>query len=350
MIRFEHPKFLYLLFILPVLVLIFYLYMAWKRRSLLKFGDFLIVSNLVPNLSGVRNVIKFFLFFTAVAMIIFGMANPQIGSKLEEVKRKGVDLVIALDVSNSMMVQDIKPNRLTRAKMAISRLIDRLEGDRLGIIVFAGKAFTQLPITHDHAAAKMFLESISTNSVNVQGTAIGAAISQSMASFQENNLKNKAIIIISDGENHEDDPISAAEIAVKNNIVIHTIGMGSPEGAPIPVFNGSKIGGYKKDRDGNTVISKLDEQTLRRIASIGNGSYTRATNIDIGLDKIFDGIKGMEKQEYDSKVFSNYESRFQYFIAFAVILLILEFFISDKKSKWLNKIKLFEINKINKLK
>jgi len=285
-----------------------------------------------------------------MALIIIGMVNPQIGSKLEEIKRKGVDLVIALDVSNSMMVEDIKPNRLARAKMAINRLIDRLEGDRLGLIVFAGKAFTQLPITHDHAAAKMFLQSISTNSVDVQGTAIGAAINQSIASFEENNLKNKAIIIISDGENHEDDPVSAAQIAAKNNIVIHTIGMGSPDGAPIPIYNGTKMLGFKKDNEGNTVVSKLDEPSLRRIASIGNGSYTRATNIDIGLDKIFDGIKNMEKKEYDSKVFSNYESRFQYFIGIAILLLIIELFILDKKSKWLNKIKLFEINKIIKLK
>ena len=324
------------------------MYRSWKRRTLLKLGDFLIVNNLIPGFSAIRNLVKFSLFILAVSLIIVGMANPQIGSKLEEIKRKGVDLVIALDVSNSMMVQDLKPNRLTRAKMAISRLIDRLENDRLGIIVFAGKAFTQLPITHDHAAAKMFLQSISTNSVNVQGTAIGAAINQSISSFEEGNIKNKAIIIISDGENHEDDPMNATEIAVKNNIVVHTIGMGSPEGAPIPVFDGTKMLGYKKDRDGNTVISKLDEQMLRRIASVGNGSYTRATSNDVGLDKIFDGIKNMEKKEYDSKVFSNYESRFQYFIALAVLILIIEFFILDKKSKWLNKIKLFEIKKINK--
>jgi len=320
--------------------------MLWKRRALLRFGDYMVVNHLIPEFSPLRYKIKFSIFITALAFLILGMANPQIGSKLEEVKRKGVDLIIALDVSNSMMSEDIKPCRLARAKMAISRLIDRLESDRLGIIVFAGKAFTQLPITHDHASAKMFLETISPNSVNVQGTAIGAAIDQSVASFEKTNFKNKAIIIISDGENHEDDPISAAQTAVKNNIVVHAIGMGSPDGAPIPIIKGNQIIGYKKDMDGSTIVSKLDEETLRRIASVGNGTYTRATNIDIGLDKIFDDIKSMEKREYDSKVFSNYESRFQYFIGMSLLLLILELLIFDKKSKWLSKIKLFEINKV----
>lgn len=349
MIRFEYPAMLYMLLLLPVLAGVFYMNMSWKRRTFLKFGDYPVVSRLIPLFSPMRNRLKFYFFLTAIALLIIGIANPQIGSKLEDVKRKGVDLVIAIDVSNSMMAEDLKPNRLIRAKMAISRLIDRLEGDRLGLVVFAGKAFTQLPITHDHAAARMFLETVSTRSVNIQGTAIGAAIMQSLNSFEQTDFKNKAIIIISDGENHEDDPISAAQTAANNNIVIHTIGMGSPEGAPIPVFTGNTVSGYKKDAQGNTVMTKLDEATLRRIASIGNGTYTRATNIDIGLDKIFDEIKKMEQTETESKIFSNYESRFYLFIAAAILFLLLEHLIFEKRSKWLSKIKFFDVKKTTTL-
>jgi len=351
MIKFEHPNAFYLLLIIPLLIILFWAYMSWKMKKLMSFGDYAIVNQLLPEFSMARNWFKAILFFTALLFIILGIVNPQIGSKLEEVKRKGVDLVIALDVSNSMLAEDIKPNRLARAKMAISRLIERLESDRLGLVVFAGKAFTQLPITHDHAAAQMFLQTISPNSVNVQGTAIGEAIYQSLKSFENNESKentkqkNKAIIIISDGENHEDDPVSAAQMAASNDVFIHTIGMGSPDGAPIPVYSGYKMLGFKKDSEGNTVMSKLDETTLRRIASIGNGTYTRATNIDIGLDKIFDDIKEMEKQEFESKVFSSHESRFQYFIGFAIVLLIIEMAIFNKKSKWFAKFNLFEIKK-----
>lgn len=345
MLKLEHPNFLYLLLLIPLFILIFWYYMSWKKRKLALFGDMSLVSRLVPEFSPARYWFKAAIFSTALLFLIMGMANPQIGSKLEEVKRKGVDLVIALDVSNSMMAEDIKPNRLARAKMAISRLIDRLESDRLGLVIFAGKAFTQLPITHDHAAAKMFLSSISPYSIDVQGTAIGVALEHAFKCFEENKYRNKAIIVISDGENHEDDPIGAAQMIANNGVFIHTIGIGSPDGAPIPEFSNNRMTGYKKDASGHTVMTKLDEATLRKIASIGNGTYTRATNIDIGLDKIFDDIKEMEKQQYESKVFSSYESRFQYFIGLAILLLILEMIISNKKSKWLNSITLFDIKK-----
>jgi len=343
MIRFENPQFLYALLLLPVMFLVFAMYMRWKNKTLRRMGDYFLLLRLIPDYSKGRKIFKFILFSMATALTILSIANLQVGSRLEEVKRSGADIMVVLDVSNSMLAEDIRPNRLQRSKMAISRLIDRLENDRLGIIVFAGKSFTQLPLTHDKPAAKMMLQGISTNSVNVQGTAIGGAIHHALSSFDKNELKNKAIIIISDGESHEDDPISAAQTAQRSGTIIHTIGIGSPEGAPIPIYRGNVKTGFRRDRDGNTVMTRLDEETLRRIASITGGSYTRATNSDVGLDRIFDEIKKMEKGTYESMVFSNYDSRYMYFLAFAIILLLLEMLIYDRKGKWFRKFKLFEV-------
>ncbi|MDD3876044.1 MAG: VWA domain-containing protein [Bacteroidales bacterium] len=343
MIRFENPQILYALFLLPLFILVFVMYLNWRNKALRSFGDFFVVNRLIPDASKGRKIFKFLLFLTAMLFLIFAMANLQIGSKLENVKRSGIDIIIALDVSNSMMAEDISPNRLERSKMAISRMIDKLENDRIGIIVFAGKSFTQLPLTHDKAAAKMMLSSISTNSVNTQGTAIGGAIHHAISSFDKNDFKNKSIIIISDGENHEDDPYSAAQVAQTNSILIHTIGIGSPEGVPIPLFRGNQRTGFRTDRDGNTVVTKLDEASLRRIASITGGTYVRATNTDLGLDHIFDEIKKMEKQEYESKVFSSYESRYPYFLSITILCLLLELFIFERKGKWFRDIRLFEV-------
>ena len=231
----------------------------------------------------------------AFASLVIGLADPQIGSKIEQGRRKGVDIIICLDVSNSMLAEDIKPGRLERAKFAISKLIDRLEGDRIGIVIFAGQAFTQLPITTDHGAAKMFTSNISTDLMPVQGTAIGAAIDLAVKSFDENNLKNKAIIVISDGENHEDDVVGAARQAADKGIRIYTIGVGSLEGAPIPVPNTSNQ--YLKDNAENTVVTRLDEPTLQQTALAGKGIYVRANMAETGLNTIFDDVNKMEKKD-----------------------------------------------------
>lgn len=345
MLRFENPQLLYALLLIPLMALVFALYLRWKNRTLRSMGDYFILLRLIPDYSKGKKIFKFILFATAIALLVFSLANLQVGSQLEEVKRSGADIIVALDVSNSMLAEDIRPNRLHRSKMAISRLIDNLENDRIGIVVFAGQSFTQLPLTHDKAAAKMLLQSISPNSVSVQGTAIGAAINHALNSFDDNDLKNKTIIIISDGENHEDDPISAAQTAERAGVVIHTIGVGAPEGAPIPVYRGGVKTGFRRDRDGNTVITRLDEETLRRIASVTGGTYIRATDADLGLDRIFEEIQKMEKETYESKVFSNYISRYQYFLGLALILLILESLIYDRKGKWFRNIKLFEVKK-----
>ncbi len=275
------------------------------------------------------------------SFLVLALAEPQTGSKLEKVQRKGIDLILALDVSNSMLAQDIKPSRLERAKQDISKLIDRLEGDRIGIIIFAGKAYTQLPITTDYTAAKLLLSAVNTHSVPVQGTAIGDAIENSASSFGQSN-HNKAIIIITDGEDHQGGVLEQAEKAKKNGITIYTIGMGLMEGAPIPIYNGDIQIGYKKDKDGTVIISKLDESILQQIATTGNGMYIRASNATTGLNKIFDDINKIQKSEIETKQFSDYEDRFQYFIAVSLIFLIFEFLLFDKKNQWFKRFKPFE--------
>lgn len=342
MIRFEHINMLYALLVTPVLLVLFMLMIRWKKRALKIFGDTGLISRLIYHRSLARVTTKFIIFITALIFLIIGLSNPQVGSKLVEAERKGIDIMIALDVSNSMLAEDIQPNRLTRARQAISKLVDRLVNDRIGIIVFAGKAYIQLPITTDYAAAKMFLTTIDTRVVPVQGTAIGEAIELAVTSFDDES-QSRAIIIITDGENHEDNAVEAARNATAKGINVYTIGMGLPTGVPIPEYDsyGRKTG-YKKDRQGNTVVSSLNETMLQQIASTGNGVYVRANNTVAGLNKVFDEINKLEKTEFESKMFSDYEDRFQYFLAPALLLLLIELLIFDRKSKWWGKLKLFE--------
>lgn len=341
MFRFEHIEYLYLLLLIPFFSTLFILYLVWKKRAIRRFGDWNVITRLMPLQSVSKLVFKFVILMMGFGFLVIAIANPQIGSKLEKVNRKGADLVIALDVSNSMLSQDIRPDRLTRAVQGITKLIDRLEGDRIGIVVFAGKAYVQLPITTDYAAAKMFLSTISTQMVPSQGTAIGDAIELSVQSFNEDD-RSKAIIIITDGENHEGDVMEAAKIATDKGVKIFTIGMGSPEGSPIPLFDQfGRQTGYKIDRKGQVIVSKLDETTLQQLAMAGNGIYVRASTGQDGLPKILDEINALEKQDIETKMFSEYEGRFQYFIALGILLLVLEFIIPERKSKWINKINLF---------
>lgn len=278
----------------------------------------------------------------AVIFLVIAIAGPQTGSKLEKVQRKGIDLMIALDVSNSMLAQDIKPDRLERAKQAISRLIENLDGDRIGIVVFAGKAYMQLPITTDYAAAKLFLSTINTGIVQTQGTDIASAIEMAASAFGQSK-HNKAIVIITDGEDHEGNVLEQTEAAVKNGINIYTIGMGSADGAPIPLFSGNVQTGYKKDKEGTTIISRLDEALLQRIAALGKGIYVRASTSEAGLQKIFDEINKIQKTEIESKLFSDYEERFFYFIFLSLIFLVFELFVFDKKNQWFSRFKPFEV-------
>ncbi len=345
MFRLAHKEFLWLYALIPVFILIFILMMYWKKSALKKFGEVSLIAGLFPDSSVSKPYIKFVILVLAYIFLVFGICGPQIGTKLEEVKRKGVDLVIALDVSNSMNAEDIKPTRLERSKQAIYRLIDRLQGDRIGLIVFAGKAYVQLPITTDYGAAKLFLQSINSSVVPTQGTAIGSAISLAVDAIGDSAKKNTAIVVITDGENHEDDAIEEAANAAENGIIVHTIGMGSPGGAPIPVYHKGTRVGFMQDEGGSTVVTKLDAESLQKIADAGKGKFVRATNNDDGLEIIMKEINSMEKKEFGTKMFTDYDDQFQYFAGAALLLLLLEFLLSEKKSKWIQQLRLFEVKK-----
>jgi len=336
MIKYENIEFLYLLFGTPIIIAAILMYKKWQKKSIEKFGDPLLVQKLIPSRSKNKIYVKNIL--TVVIFILFsiGLSNPQVGVKMEEVKRKGVDLIIAIDLSKSMMVEDIKPNRLEAAKHAISKLIDRLEGDRVGLIVFAEEAYVQLPITTDYSAAKLFLSTINTEIVATQGTNIGNAIDLSVKSFDLENRQEKAIIIITDGETHDEKAITAAENASESGIFIHTLGMGLNKGGLIPKYNdnGIKIKGeFKKDRQGNVITSKLNEDILKKIAISGKGSYIRANNSQIGLSKLFAKINEMEKREIGTMVFTEHKDRFQYFLFLCFILIVIFLIIVENKIK-----------------
>jgi Ca-activated chloride channel family protein len=340
-IIYENTFFIYAFGIIPVFFFILFLLNRWRKKALASFGEASIIKQLFPDVSKTKRVWKTILYLLAFTFLIIGMINPQIGTKLEEVKRKGADLMICLDVSNSMKAEDLQPNRLEKSKQALSKLIEKLEGDRIGIIVFGGEAYVQLPITTDYSAGKLFLESISTDLIPTQGTDIGKAIDLAVTSFGKDEGKNKAIVVITDGENHDQNAILSAEAAVEKGITIHTIGMGSAEGAPIPLYRENVREGFRKDKEGNTIVTKLNEQMLLDLANSGNGVYVRASNSDAGLNTILTAIDKLEKKQFDSKIYSDYEDRFQWFIAGAFILLMIETFLTERKSKYYQRLNLF---------
>ncbi len=343
MLRFAHPYVLYFMLALPVFVLFFMLMVSKRRKALKSLGDWTLLERLMPEYSSTRSTLKFILLMIAWVFLVMALAGPQIGSKLEKIKRKGIDVVFALDVSNSMMAQDITPSRLERSKQAISRLLDKMDNDRVGLVIFAGKAYVQMPVTSDYAAAKLFLSGVNPGMVPTQGTAIGQAIDRSASCFAEGK-QSRAIIVITDGENHEDDAVDAARRAAAQGIKVFTVGMGLPDGAPIPLYNGALQIGYKTDEQGQTVITKLDDKMLSEIAVAGNGMYVRASNSQSGVKEVFDKLNSLEKTEYDSRFFSDYEERFQYMLIAALIVLLAELFLVERKSRLAGKIKLFENN------
>lgn len=347
-LRFEHPEYLYWLLVIPVLIAIYIFIRIINKRQYKKFADNKFLEFLIPHASRARSNTKFVLFTLVITLGIVAAANLQTGSKMEEVKREGIDMFFCIDISNSMNAEDIAPNRLERSKQAINNIISKLRGDRIGIIVFAGNAYVQLPITTDYAAAKLFLSTINTSLIPSQGTEIGSAINLAVKSFG-NSENSKAIIVISDGEDHENgDAVKAVQEAAKSGIKIYAIGMGLEDGAPIPLYNQyGKRTGYKKDREGNIVITKLDDNMLRQIAEIGDGIYRRASNSNVGLDEIIDDINKADKSEIDSKVFTDYEDQFQWFLGAAILLLIMEILMSSGKKEWESKFNFFEPNDEN---
>lgn len=339
MFRFSHIEVLYLLLLIPAIIIIYLVYGKWRKKALSAYAEIELHNVVFPDLSLFKNNLKFVLYIIAFTIAIIGIADPQFGTKLEDAKRKGIDLMIALDVSNSMKAQDLNPDRLTLAKQALSKLVDKLQGDRIGIVIFGGEAYTQLPITTDYAAAKLFLQNIDCDLIPTQGTAIGLALETSMQSFSKESKNKKAIIVITDGENHEDDALKIAEVASAEGIIIHTVGMGSENGAPIPAGNGN----FKKDNLGNTVVTKLNEEMLKQLAIAGKGTYVRASNSNVGLSIILDEINKLEKNEYGSKSFTDYENRYQWLLLPAILILLVELFISEKKDNVLNNL----LNKLN---
>ncbi len=328
MINFANGQYLLLLFLIPLFFVIQAVVLRFRRRRLRKFGDEELVKNLMPSYSKARIWVRLTLFSIGFFFFAIGLSRPQIGAKLKEHETKGAEIMIVLDVSNSMLAEDYSPNRLDRAKLAISRLVDKLRDDRIGLIVFAGNSFVQLPITTDYVSAKMFLNSITTESVPVQGTAIGEAVNTAVRSFSAQSEKSRAIIVITDGENHEDDPVAAAKQAAELGIRVFAIGVGSPEGKPIPM-NGELL----KDKNGDIVVTRLDESVLQEVAKAGNGVYVRAGNSEFGLNPIIDDIKKMDDEKYNSIVFEEYDEQFMYFLAIALFFFVIEMLVGDRKSK-----------------
>lgn len=328
MIHFASAQYLLLLVLIPLFFIVYALVLRMRARRIGRFGDKALVRQLMPSYSKAKAWVRLTLFSIGFFFFVIGLSRPQIGAKLKEHQTKGAEIMIVLDVSNSMLAEDYSPNRLERAKLAISRLVDKLREDRIGLIVFAGNSFVQLPVTTDYVSAKMFLNSISTESVPIQGTAIGEAISTALRSFSAQSEKSRAIVIITDGENHEDDPVAAAEQAAEMGVRVFAIGVGSPEGKPIPMD-----GELLKDKDGNIVVTRLDETVLQDVAEAGNGLYVRAGNSEFGLNPIIDDIRRMEDEKYSSIVFEEYDEQFMYFMAIALFFFVLEILVGDRRSK-----------------
>ena len=335
MLLFADYKYLYLLLLIPVFLLGYALLRWLRKRRVKAFGEEELVNALMPSRSRSKGWVRMVLFCLGFLFFVLGLARPQTGAKLSERKTRGAEIIVALDVSNSMLAQDYSPNRLERAKLAISRLTDLLQDDRIGLVIFAGTSFVQLPVTTDYVSAKMFLGNIDTGSIPIQGTAIGDAIRLSIKSFSAQSEKSRVIIVISDGENHEDDPVAAAKDAAEFGIKVYTIGVGSADGQPIPVEGGSLL----RDQKGEIVVTKLDEKTLREIARAGNGAYIHAGIEEFGLNPIVQDIRRLEDEEFGSIVFEEYDEQYMYFFGIALLLFVIEMLIGERKPRR----KLFEL-------
>lgn len=334
MLMFAEYKFLYLLILIPIILVGYGILRYMRGKRVKALGDEALVRELMPSASRAKGWVRISFFCLGLMFLIIGLARPQTGARLAERKTKGAEILVALDVSNSMLAQDYSPNRLERAKLAIARLTDKLQEDRIGLVIFAGTSFVQLPVTTDYISAKMFLGSIDTGSIPVQGTAIGDAIRLCTKSFSAQSEKSRVIVVISDGEDHEADAVESAKQAAELGIKVYTIGVGSAEGQPIPMD-----GGLLKDRDGEIVVTRLNEQMLRDIARAGGGAYIHAGNEEFGLNPIIDDIRRMEDEEFGSVVFEEYDDEFMYFLGAALLCFVIEILIGRRKPRR----KLFEV-------
>ena len=339
MFRFAHIEYLWLLLLIPAFIAGYIAIIQRKRHQLKVFGDEELVNELMPNVSRIRPVVKFGLVMLALALLIIAVARPQYGQKEKTIKRQGIEVMIALDISNSMLAEDVAPNRLDRAKQMLSKLIDNMVDDKVGLIVFAGEAYIQLPITCDYVSAKMFLNTITPDLIKTQGTAIGDAIVTSVRAFgEEEKGVSRAIILITDGENHEDDALAAAKAANEKGIKVFVVGIGKPDGSPIPIPGTNN---FRKDRNGNVVVSKLNEDMCREIAQAGQGIYVRCDNTNTATRAIEKELDDLDTSELETKVYADYNEQYQGFVLLALLILIADFFIFNRKNKALNRLDIF---------
>lgn len=328
MLIFSQPNFLWMLLLVPAIPAVYAVTRSLRRKRLRRLGQEDLVKQLMPSWSGAKGWWRIILFTLAFTFFTLGIARPQLGAKLAHKETHGAEIMICLDVSNSMLAQDYSPDRLSRAKLAISRMVDKLQEDRLGLIIFAGSSFVQIPITTDYVSAKLFLSSISTESIPVQGTAMGDAILTAAKSFSAQSEKSRAIVVITDGENHEDDAVEAARQVAETGIRIYTIGVGSLRGQPIP-----KDGELMKDKSGEIVVTRLDEETLKQVAAAGNGAYVHAGNDEFGLTPVLNDLKRLEDEKLNSVVFEEYDEQYMYFFAIALFFLVLETLVGERRPK-----------------
>lgn len=341
MYQLEQPIYFYVLFAIPVLAVLYLWVLVWRKHTQRKFADNNLLKKLSPNRSVLKGVLKVFLLSLALACLSFALVNPKIGTKIETVKREGVDVVFALDVSKSMLAEDIAPNRLEKAKQLITQIINSLAGDRIGIIGYAGSAFPQVPITTDFSSAKLFLSSMDTDMVSSQGTAITEAISMAKTFYNDEEQTNRVLFIISDGEDHEGNVSEIVEEASKLGIKIFTIGVGTLQGAPIPIKRNGVLQFYKRDENNEQVITRLNEDTLKEIASNAEGEYINGSNTKEVVETVTAILNGMDKKEFESKQFTDFKDQFQWFLGGALLLLVLDVLFLERKTSWLQKLNLF---------
>lgn len=342
MIQLDEKTYFYLLFIIPIMIVLFIAQQLWKRRAQRRFASPMLLKKLAPDMSQFKPTLKLLVLLAGLALLVLGLVNPKIGTKLETVKREGVDIVFAVDVSKSMLAEDIAPNRLEKAKRLVSEIINSLGSDRIGIIAYAGQAFPQLPITTDYSAAKMFLQSMNTDMLSSQGTAIGDAIELGSTYFDDEEQTNRVMFIVSDGEDHSEGSVAdAVELAVEAGIRVFTIGVGTTKGGPIPLKQNGVIERLKKDLEGQVVITRLDEAMLEDIADEGNGEYIDGTSTEEAVAIIKERLDQMDKKEFEAKQFAEFKDQFQWFLGGALLLLFLDIFLLERKTQWLRKLNLF---------
>lgn len=340
----EEKVWFWILLAIPVIILLFAVLQFWKYRTQKRFANSKLLKRLSPNQSLFKSILKIVVLCLAIACFAIALVNPKIGTKLETVKRQGVDIVFAVDVSKSMLAEDVAPNRLEKSKQLVTQIINNLASDRVGIIAYAGKAFPQLPITTDYASAKMFLNNMNTDMLSSQGTAISEAIELAKTYFDDEEQTNRVLIIISDGEDHGEMASNIAEEASDEGIRIFTIGVGDVKGGPIPIKRNGILLNYKKDNQGETVVTKLNEETLKDIADEANGAYINGNNTADVIKEIKEILNNMDKTEFEAKEFADYKDQFQWFLGFGVFFLFLDIFFLERKTGWLKRLNLFNEN------